>query len=310
MNSGFRSVSNTDGAPRVTGQLEPGRSRNAFDESWKTRRESFYNHWSRGTPRNQIQLAFRSHWLLFREILGSTPPGRSLEVGAGRGSISSYFSDAGWETVLLDYSHQAMKVAQEIFRANGHRATFLCADGLVLPLANASVNLVTSIGLLEHFMDIETALDEQLRVLAPGGWFLAYVVPVRPENIQRYFLWLNWVLKVLARLSGAVGEEGEKPDLFRSDDSSERYLEILRKRPVDDLQAFGVYPMPMISHSPKFPFSLLPAPLELVLVQLFRTIQGIRRLLFTRNPWICREGFGQAFVVVARKKGVRSELHP
>ncbi len=276
-------------------------STGAFDTSWKSRRETRYNHWTPGRPSNQIQLAFRCHWEVFREIIGDRKPGLSLEVGCGRGSISSYFADHGWDTILLDCSESVLHVARDIFAQNSHVAAYIRGDANELPLSDETADVVVSIGLLEHFEDPSRVLMEQARVLAPGGVMLVYVVPEYDRNIQRRFARVNRLLALGRRLGGNKGEVETKEPLFRSDEAPSRYLGVLERLRLQDLRADGVYPLPMISHSPEFPFSLLPRPLEYVVTRVFEAVLVVRHLAFRRNPWLCREGFGQAFLVVARK---------
>ena len=63
----------------------------------------------------------------------------------------------------------------------------------------------------------------------------------------------------------------------------------------------GTYPLPMISHSPDFPFSLLPAAAEKSLVQTFKMMLDNREKGKGHDPWLCEEGLGQAFLVWGRK---------
>lgn len=115
-----------DETPKVSGMA-------GFDRNWRTRKESRNNYWTRGAPANQMQVAFRKEWELFREILGATVAGRCPEGGCGRGSISSYFAAAGFECTLLDYSRSVLGTASGIFQVNGHRAGFVCGDANRLP---------------------------------------------------------------------------------------------------------------------------------------------------------------------------------
>ena len=39
-------------------------------------------------------------------------------------------------------------------------------------------------GLLEHFEDIVTPIEEQIRILDKGGLFIGYIVPEYEDNIQ------------------------------------------------------------------------------------------------------------------------------
>lgn len=272
-----------------------------FDKNWKSRKETLNNYWTPGTCRNQIQLAFRCHWRLFGEILGKTTGGRCLEVGCGRGSISSYFAANGFDCVLLDYSRHVLGTARDIFSRVGHRADFVCGDANGLPFASDSFDVVVSIGLLEHFDNIRTPLEEQIRVLKPGGTFLGYIVPENPGNIQKYFRWCNTILRRAAALANVHGQSAVKEAVYRNDMGSERYLPILKSLRVHGLTATGVYPMPMISHSPEFPFSLMHPTAEYGLTRVFEVVLGLRRLLFGRNPWMCSEAMGQAFLVTCRK---------
>ena len=57
----------------------------------------------------------------------------------------------------------------------------------------------------------------------------------------------------------------------------------------------------MISYNIEFPFTLMPKPLELILVKIFKVCLSIRERLFKNDGWQCSEKNGQAFVVVAQK---------
>ncbi|MBK8918482.1 MAG: methyltransferase domain-containing protein [Azonexus sp.] len=273
-----------------------------FDLSWRTRKEALYTHWTRERPRNQIQLAFRSHWQVFQELIGELALRRGdvLEVGCGRGSLSSYFADAGWNSTLLDYSPAVLETARSIFEQHGLKATFVPGDANQLPFPENSFDVTFSIGLLEHFENVRPVMSEQLRVLRPGGWFLGYVVPERPDNVQRYFNWINRILRIFASFGGRE-TKGAKPPIYRSDFGSEHYVQAMEGLNYGDLTIFGMYPMPMVSHSPEFPFSLLPAPLEWGLTRIFEGVLALRRIFTGRHGWICSERMGQAFLVAFRK---------
>ena len=83
----------------------------------ENRKETFYNHWTSEKPQNQIQFAFYNHWITFKSIIENMKlfnGGRKvLEVGAGRGSLSAYFSQNGYQTTLLDSSKQILKLPNQ-----------------------------------------------------------------------------------------------------------------------------------------------------------------------------------------------------
>ncbi len=274
----------------------------AFDKNWKTRPETDYIHWTKGEPENQIQLAFRSHWNLFQEIMKDKVQGnRVLEVGCGRGSMSAYFADNGYDCTLLDSSENVIDTAKRIFKNHKLNAKFDVGDALELPYQDESFDLVVSIGLLEHFKDIRKPLEEQIRILDKGGLFLGYIVPHYEENVQNEYNWINDLLK------GVVNERTpeniqNKEEIFRSDSDSKPYIEVLKSLSVDDINASGVYPLPMISYSTDFPFTLLNKESEHTLVKHFQSILDKRKVDTGKNPWLCEEGFGQAFLVWCFKK--------
>lgn len=272
-----------------------------FDRNWRALQEAHYLHWTRGDPENQIQLAFRQHWLTFQELLGPAFPGRRvLEVGCGRGSLSAYFADAGWDCTLLDISPNAIDVARKAFAAQGLKACFEIGDCLALPFSEGSYDLVFSIGLLEHFENIDRVIAEQARVLAPGGVFIGYVVPHLPNNIQKDYSWFCDVLKAIMPAT----ETTRKAAVFRSDTLSPPYMEAMAKAGLRNLRAEGTYPLPMISHSIDFPFTLLPPAAEQVLIGHFTDMLRMRKKENGgANPWLCPEGFGQAFLVWGNKPG-------
>jgi len=55
------------------------------------------------------------------------------------------------------------------------------ADGADLPFADHSFDYLTISDALHHFRDVETALDEALRVLKPGGKL--YILEFDPRTI-------------------------------------------------------------------------------------------------------------------------------
>lgn len=277
-------------------------AREQFKESWRLRKESLYNHWTRNSPANQIQFAFRNHWEVFRGLIGDRN-GKCLEVGCGRGSISSYFAEHGYECHLFDYSLDILEIGREIFNRNGHKSIPVCGDALYLPYKDNSFDVVVSIGLLEHFADVSPIIYEQIRVLNKGGVFLGYIVPDNPNNIQGFFNWFNKLLKIISMIKGAdKHSKPTKPEIYRNNYIPQFYLDILKKNNIENAKSIGMYPLPMISHSPQFPFSLLPQRFESALTILFKTVIWIRSKIKKGHPWTCSDDFGQAFLIYFKKR--------
>lgn len=272
----------------------------AFDQNWGNRRETIYSHWTRGTPKNQIQLAFRQHWLTFNELMGArVGEKKCLEVGCGRGSLSAYYSDDGWDCSLLDISETAIDAATKMFESNKLSASFFVEDCTDMSFADASFDLTFSIGLLEHFEDVRPVIAEQFRVLKPGGLFIGYVVPEFTDNIQKEYQWINEILKQC--FNGVDMQGPEKTEVYRSYDLSPKYIEVLNELGADEIFTAGTYPLPMISYSTEFPFSLMPDAIEEILVKNFSERLDAKRLETGENPWLCEEHYGQAFLITGRK---------
>ncbi len=269
-----------------------------FKQSWSANNaENLYTHWTPGEPANQIQLAFRNHWTLFQQLLqqssGFNGGKRSLEVGCGRGSLSAYFANGGYDATVLDISESVIDIAKQIFARNQLAVNAVVGDARALPFADGSFDTVFSIGLFEHFEDPEPFLAEQVRILDKGGMFFAYVVPHYTENVQKEFAWINDVLK------GYVQHQPQTPKqaLYRSDADSSAYLPLMERYGLTEIQHSGVYPLPMISHSIDFPFSLMPEPSEAAIVAHFNQQLAERAQVTGKHPWLCDEGFGQAYLV-------------
>ena len=271
----------------------------SFDANWKSRKESTYTHWTRGKVENQIQLAFRNHWTLFSEIMKNTPEyskgKRVLEIGCGRGSLSCYFSDSGYDCTLLDLSESVLDVAKDIFDKNKLKAKFIVGDANNLEIPNNSFDVIYSIGLLEHFDDVRTTISEQIRVLDTGGIWFGYIVPKYVDNVQKDYEWINDILKGYYQKNKDVNKN--KESVYRSDLGSESYIPILEESGLKNIQVSGVYPLPMISHSIDFPFSLMPVDSEKSLVNYFEEKLKEIEIKTGEHPWLCKEGSGNAFLI-------------
>jgi len=269
-----------------------------WNKNWQLRKEAYYTHWTKDIPVNQIQLAFRNHWSLFNNFMKDplfNGGKRVLEVGCGRGSLSSYFSEAGYDCTLLDLSPDVIEIAEEIFSNNDLSARFMVGDAYDLDLNECSFDLVFSIGVFEHFEDIVTPIKEQIRILDKGGLFIAYIVPEYKDNIQKEYEWVNEVLKGYMNANSSGSLQAEKHEVYRSDRGSEKYIPVLEECGLSGISASGVYPVPMVSHSIDFPFSLMPPESEKSFVTYLEAI--LKSNTGFPHPWMCEEGKGNAFVV-------------
>jgi len=105
-----------------------------------------------------------------RRLARLGPPGRGarlLDVGAAHGFALAEAARAGFRAVGCEIARSAARRAGE--RAPGR----ICvANGLRLPFAAGSFQVVTLWDVLEHLADPHAALAEVARVLEPGGRLL------------------------------------------------------------------------------------------------------------------------------------------
>jgi len=102
----------------------------------------------------------------FGKLLDRFPAPRMLEIGCGEGFVLA--TRRHGERFATDLSVAAIRQARK--RADAH---FSLALAERLPFAADSLDLVASVGVMEHFLDIGEALAEIRRVLAPGGRYVS-----------------------------------------------------------------------------------------------------------------------------------------
>lgn len=114
---------------------------------------------------------YRERRHLLRRRVHGLPPGRALDVGAAGGGNTRVLESLGWEVLALEWTAEGAAVARE------RGLAVVRADAQALPVADACVELVTALDVLEHLPDDRRAAAEIHRVLRPGGVLVA-AVPV------------------------------------------------------------------------------------------------------------------------------------
>jgi len=124
---------------------------------------------------------FRGRREIFTRILAPFANGprlRILDIGFGTGAMLTFLSRYG-SVVGMDMSVDAVRFARE--RCD---RPMLLGDITQVPLATASLDLVTAFDIVEHVDDDAAALAELARVCRPGGHVLLTVPAFQ-------FLWGN-----------------------------------------------------------------------------------------------------------------------
>jgi SAM-dependent methyltransferase len=129
-------------------------------------------------------------WLAVRELL-PVPPGRALDVGAGRGISTFALAKEGWRVTALEPDPSPI-VGAEAIRSLSRDAGFDCEVvqeyGERLPFDDASFDLVYCRQSLHHAENLARLCEELGRVLRDGGTFVAtreHVIS-RREDLQSF----------------------------------------------------------------------------------------------------------------------------
>lgn len=110
--------------------------------------------------------------------------GRLLELGVGSGDTLKLFSDWGWQVEGLDFDPEAVKHAvsqgMKVYQGDIFSQNF----------GNDSYDAMFSSHVLEHVPDPVALMKESLRILKPGGIFVA-ITPNASSKLHRFFK-SNW----------------------------------------------------------------------------------------------------------------------
>lgn len=135
--------------------------------------------------------------------------GRLLDIATGTGDIAfeARRQYPGLEVVVgADFALPMMQVGQQ--RVNGHTVSWSGADALRLPFPNDYFHAVTSGFLMRNVIDIDQALQEQMRVCQPGGRVVILEIPRPADNIlgQLFRLYFHNVVPYIGGLISGQGD--------------------------------------------------------------------------------------------------------
>jgi SAM-dependent methyltransferase len=231
--------------------------------------------------------------------------GRMLEYGCGAAGVSLYFAGRGYETHICDLSAKALKVAalnQERNFVPAQLASTSVANVFQLPYASASFDVVMSYGLLEHFSAaaLRGLLAESIRVLRPGGLFIADIVP-GPErwNARTLGNVANWLAATLYHAgAGRIGEARQRfrryfDYYFETTFDDRTWTAILAQHPLEDVRVDVCRPFPILA---------IGGALEKQYTRFMLKMLPFHERFDGANTWFSRR-WGWMYLARARKKG-------
>jgi ubiquinone/menaquinone biosynthesis C-methylase UbiE len=117
----------------------------------------------------------------YRRIVGMVQPyvasGEFLDISCGLGHLVFFAKENGYKAYGIDISSKAIEIARESYPA----CEFLIGSAENLPFADESFDVITNLGSLEHYLDMEKAIRDSARVLKKEG-IVVYMMP------NQYFL--------------------------------------------------------------------------------------------------------------------------
>lgn len=126
-------------------------------------------------PASAERFANSPEWQATRRLLPA-PPGKALDLGAGRGISSYALARDGWDVTALEPDNSALVgsgAIRELAQSAKLSITVIEDWGEKLPLSDASFDVVHGRQVLHHARDLQQLIREVARVLKPGGWFIA-----------------------------------------------------------------------------------------------------------------------------------------
>jgi demethylmenaquinone methyltransferase/2-methoxy-6-polyprenyl-1,4-benzoquinol methylase len=123
-----------------------------------------------------------------------------LDIACGTGDVARTFAAAAVRPARIIGADFSLPMVSRAAARPIDGAAFCQGDALRLPLADASVSIVTCAFGIRNFQDLGAGLREMHRVLRPGGraLVLEFSIPRAPLLRQLYFVYFRKVLSALA----------------------------------------------------------------------------------------------------------------
>jgi len=234
-------------------------------------------------PATQRQFNLLHYYEFIGDIVKKNNYQKPLEIGCGRGTISLYLRKyLNLDVTLTDVSDKAVALAEKNFSHHHATGTIVKDNAENMQFSEGSFDVITSIGLAEHFEDYTKLFQDQFRVLAPGGTMISLNIP-KKRSIQM----LNSLYRKLF-----VKVENQKKDYYRNEDSMQDYVRTAKEAGFVDVEAIYVNSFPL--------FTPLGKTAETAITKLYNAIYKLRGL-FMKYPFKGSRIFAQAHFLVAKK---------
>jgi demethylmenaquinone methyltransferase/2-methoxy-6-polyprenyl-1,4-benzoquinol methylase len=147
-----------------------------------------------------IDRYWRAHTVRRVHYILANPAARVLDICCGTGDLVLALERARRAPVLgSDFCHPMLVAARRKIHGTGKRSPVFESDALYLPLAGASLDLITVAFGFRNLANYEAGLREMRRVLKPGGTaaILEFSQPPNPAFAALYNFYSRRILPVL-----------------------------------------------------------------------------------------------------------------
>ncbi len=131
-------------------------------------------------------------WRLLGDV-DIRPDSTVLDVGCGIGGPIGWMAERyrPRRAIGLEYCQSSAQAAEERYRHQEHRPSFLQGDAHCLPLADESVDVIFNLESALHYANKQAFLSECRRVLRPGGTLCLGDITTRTKVMFAPIQWLN-----------------------------------------------------------------------------------------------------------------------
>jgi SAM-dependent methyltransferase len=118
------------------------------------------------------------------EMLDVSQGDSAIDVGCGPGNYTRHLATASGSGLVVGIDASEAMVAAAAKRGDGANIAYLRADASALPFRDGAFDVACSVGVIHMIEEPLAAVDEMVRVLAPGGR-LVIMVSCMPRGRSR-----------------------------------------------------------------------------------------------------------------------------
>jgi len=125
---------------------------------------------------------------------------KTVDIGCGGGILAESMSNLGADTLGIDLSDKALKVAELHALETGASVRYrsISAESLALEEA-AQFDVVTCMEMLEHVPDPLSVVSACAALVKPGGWLFFSTINRNPKSFLFAIVGAEYVLKLLPK---------------------------------------------------------------------------------------------------------------